>query len=167
MPHRTFLNQILQLDPQRDQPMVEHERLANFYYWREIGLRMNIQSLPDDYGAFERYNVEYERRRFRYSAESRRVTGAVRDLFLSWFLPRPFLRLGEPAIYALLDEPLLEAFGFPRPSPGLRRTVEGALRMRARLIRLLPERRRSYWRTTLERPTYPGGYRVEQLGPQT
>ncbi|MGH2592613.1 MAG: oxygenase MpaB family protein, partial [Anaerolineae bacterium] len=79
--------------------------------------------------------------------------------------PKPLRRIGEPAIYAMLDEPLLEAFGFPKPSPRMRRFVEGALKMRGRFIRLLPERRKPFLRTGPRRPTYPKGYRIEELGP--
>jgi len=145
--------------------LVQQEKLAAFYYWREIGRRMNIRSIPGSLGDLERYNVEYEREHFRYLEANRRVAVAVRDMFLGWFLPAPLRRLGEPAIYAMLDEPLLEAFGFPKPSPALRRLVEGALKMRGRLIRLLPERRKPRLRTGPRRPTYPNGYRIEELGP--
>jgi len=146
--------------------MVEQERLAMFYYWREVGRRMNIKDIPADYAAFERYNAEYERAHFRYAETNRRVAASTRDMFLGWFLPRSLRRLGEPAVYAMMDEPLLDAFGFPKPSPGIRRLVEGALRLRARLIRLLPERKRPRLRTGPRRPTYPQGYRVEELGPE-
>ncbi len=146
--------------------MVEQERLAMFYYWREVGRRMNIRDIPPDYAAFERYNVEYERAHFRYAETNRRVAASTRDMFLGWFLPRSLRRLGEPAIYAMMDEPLLDAFGFPKPSPGMRQLVEGALKLRARLIRLLPERKRPRLRTGPRRPTYPQGYRVEELGPE-
>ena len=145
--------------------MVEREKLAQFYYWREVGRRMNIQSIPDDYAAFERYNVDYERQHFRFTEANRRVASSTRDMFLGWLLPRPLFRLGEPFVYALMDEPLLDAFGFPRPSPGMRRFVEGALKRRARLLRLWPDRRKPCLRTTLKRPTYPKGYRIEDLGP--
>ncbi|HLF09994.1 MAG TPA: oxygenase MpaB family protein, partial [Gammaproteobacteria bacterium] len=146
--------------------MVEQERLAMFYYWREVGRRMNIKDIPADYAAFEGYNAEYERAHFRYAETNRRVAASTRDMFLGWFLPRSLRRLGEPAVYAMMDEPLLDAFGFPKPSPGMRRLVEGALRLRARLIRLLPERKRPRLRTGPRRPTYPQGYRVEELGPE-
>ena len=145
--------------------LVEQEKRAAFYYMREIGRRMNIQSIPFDFDEFERYNVEYERRHFRYSDANRRVAAAVRDMFLGWFLPKPLRRIGEPAIYAMLDEPLLEAFGFPKPSPGMRRFVEGALKTRGRIVSLLPERRKPFLRTGPRRPTYPKGYRIEELGP--
>ena len=38
--------------------MVEGERLAYFYCWREIGRRMSIKAIPDDYGEFERFNAD-------------------------------------------------------------------------------------------------------------
>ena len=145
--------------------MVEQEKLAQFYYWREVGRHMNIHSIPDDYAAFERYNVEYEAQHFRFTEANRRVAASTRDMFLGWLLPRPLFGLGKPFVYALMDEPLLDAFGFPRPSPGMRRFVEGALKMRARILRLWPERRRPRLRTTLKRPTYPKGYQIEDLGP--
>jgi hypothetical protein len=146
-------------------PLVEQERQAAFIYWREIGRRMNIQGLPADRAAFEHFNREYERTHFRYTDASHRVGVATRDLLLSWYLPGPLRRLGEPFAHALMDDPLLEAFGFPRPPPGLRWLVEGTLRLRARLVRLLPPRRRPRLRTALPRPTYPRGYRIEELGP--
>ena len=97
-------------------PMLEQEKLASFYFWREVGRRMHIRDIADTYAAFEAYNVEYERTHFRYSAAGSRVAGATRDMFLSWFLPAPLRRPGRPAVYALLDDVLLGAFGFPRPA---------------------------------------------------
>jgi len=146
--------------------MVRQEQLALFYYWREIGRRMNIRAIPEDYAAFERYNLEYERAHFHYTETNRRVAEATRDMFLSWFLPSPLRRLGEPVIHAMLDEPLLDAFGFPRPSAAMRRLAEGILKLRGRFIRLLPERKRSRLRTGPRRPTYPRGYHIEELGPR-
>lgn len=146
-------------------PMVEQEQLAAFYYWRAIGRRMNIKSLPTDFDAFERFNVDYERTHFRYADSNRRIGSATRDLFLSRMLPAPLRRLGEPAVYALMDEPLLDAFGFPHPPAWLRRLVEGTLRTRARIVRALPERRRPRLRTRMRHRSYPHGYRIEELGP--
>ena len=73
---------------------------------------------------------------------------------------------GFDLLYALFDDRLLEAFGFPQPAPVLRRLVPALLRLRGRLVRLLPERRRPRLRTGPRRPTYPNGYRIEDLGPR-
>jgi hypothetical protein len=144
--------------------LVERERLASFHHWRAIGTRMNIRGIPEEYGELERFNVEYERRNFRFSDAGRRVAVATRDMFLAWFpgLPR---RIGERAIYAVLDDPLLEAFGFPKPSPHARRAVGAALRARSRALRVLPSRRSPRLRTRMPHRTYLAGYRIEALGP--
>jgi hypothetical protein len=146
--------------------LTRQEKLAAYHYWREVGRRMNIKDIPPTYDEFERYNVEYERDHFRYSDTNRRVGEATRDMFLGWFLPRPLHFLGRPFVYALMDEPLLRAFGFPIPSKVMRRVVEGALKLRARVLRLFPARRTPRLRTAIKHRTYPKGYRIEELGPK-
>jgi hypothetical protein len=145
-------------------PMCEQERLAMFFFWREVGRRMNIKNLPDGYDEFERYSLDYERNRVRYSETNHRVGAATRDLFLSWF-PAPLRPLVRPAIYALMDDALIVAFGFPRPSFLMRGLVRGLMRLRAWFLRRLPPRRHPRLRTEMAHPSYPRGYRIEQLGP--
>jgi hypothetical protein len=144
--------------------MSAQERLAWFYFWREVGRRMGIKDLPEVPNEFERYNRDYERVHFRYTDASGRVGSATRELFLRWFplVLRPVVR---GAIHAMLDEPVLAAFGFPRPSWLARRFVVGALKLRARVLRWLPPRRRPRLRTQLRHRSYPRGYRIEELGP--
>jgi hypothetical protein len=67
--------------------LCEQERLAMFYFWRQVGRRMNLKELPTDYACFERYNVEYEKNHFRFTEANYRVGAATRDLFASWFPP--------------------------------------------------------------------------------
>jgi hypothetical protein len=144
--------------------MCEQERLGMFYFWREVGRRMNIRQLPATYEEFERYNVEYEKRHYRYTEANHRVGAATRDLFLSWF-PRLLHPLARPAIYALMDDPLIEAFGFPQASPLMRRLVTVVLQARAKVLRCLPPRTRPRLRTEMRHATYPRGYTIERLGP--
>ena len=145
--------------------MIEKERIALFHFWREVGIRMNIKDIPADYAEFERFNIEYERKNYRYTETNHRVGLATRDLFMSWFpgWTRPLVKQG---IYAAMDERLLEAFGFPKPAPSMRKMVEGSLRLRARALRwFVPRRRRPLLRTEMKPRSYPEGYRIEQVGP--
>ncbi len=144
--------------------MCEQERLAMFYFWREVGRRMNLKQLPTDYRSFERYNVEYEQSQFCFTESNHRVGAATRELFASWF-PRVTRPLVRRAIYALLDDPLIKAFGFPQPSPAMRRLVTSALKMRAYCLPWLPRRQRPLLRTEMRQRSYPHGYQVERLGP--
>jgi hypothetical protein len=145
-------------------PMCEHEKLAMYHFWREVGRRMNIKDIPASYEAFEKFNIEYERDQYRYVPSNQRVGGATVEMFASWFprLTRPLVRR---AMYALMDEPLIDGFGFPRPSRPMRWLVQSGLRLRARLVAWLPTRKRPRLRTQLRQRTYPEGYRIEELGP--
>jgi hypothetical protein len=145
-------------------PLVETEKLATFEYWREVGRRMAIREIPETYEDFELFNEEYERREFRQTEASRRVGTSTRDMFLAWFpgLPR---RFGALAIYALMDEQLLEAFGFPTPPRAVRAAVENALRARGRLVAALPPRRRPRLRVRRRTKTYGRDWHLEELGP--
>jgi hypothetical protein len=144
--------------------LTEGERLATFHFWRAVGELMNIQDIPETYAELDRFNVDFERDRFGYTDAGRRVASAMVAYFVGKIpgLPR---RLGARGIHALLDEPLLDALGLPRPTAAERAAVETALKLRARAVRLLPPRRRPRLRTEMRRRTYPAGYRVEQLGP--
>ena len=145
-------------------PMCEQERLGMFYFWREIGRRMNIRNLPEDYDEFERFNRDFERRRVRYTEANQRVGNALVDLFAGWG-PRVLAPLVRSAIYALLEEHVVEAFGFPQPSRAMRWLVPAVLRLRARVLCSLPPRRRPRLRTEMRRPSYPAGYTIEEVGP--
>jgi hypothetical protein len=145
-------------------PLVEEERLATFHFWREVGRRMNIHGIPTGYAELEQFNAEYERRHFHFSEPGARIARATRAMFLHWFPGLPS-RLGEPVLAAVLDEPLREAIGFPRPPRSLERTVTGALRLRGRAVSLLPPRRRPRIRTGLRHRSYAQGYSLEALGP--
>ena len=125
---------------------------------------MNIRDIPVGYDDFERFNKEYEREHYRFTEANRRVGAATRELFASW-LPRFLAPVVRSAIYALLDDRLIESFGFPQPSQLMRRLVPGALRLRARFVRLLPPLKEPRLRTDMGHPTYPQGYVIEHLGP--
>jgi ER-bound oxygenase mpaB/B'/Rubber oxygenase, catalytic domain len=146
-------------------PLIETEKLATFEFWREIGHRMAIKDIPESYAELESYNEGYERDRFRRTAATERVGRATRDMFLAWFpgLPK---RFGAQAIYALMDDGLIDAFGFPHPPRALRATVETSFSARARLVALLPPRRRPRRRTRRRTRTYGREWRLETLGPE-
>jgi hypothetical protein len=145
-------------------PLCEQERLAYFYFWRAVGERMHIRDIPDSYAAFEEFNRDYERDRFHFAETNHRVGTATRELFVGW-APRPLRPVARAAILALLDDSLVEGFGFPRPSPLMRRLAPAALRLRSRIAAWLPTRTVPRRRTEMRRPTYPNGYAIESLGP--
>jgi hypothetical protein len=145
-------------------PLLRAEKLASFYFWREIARRMAIRDVPDDYETLERYYQDFARENYRYAPENRALAVATRDLLLSWYLPKPLWPLGRPFVHALMDDHLLDAVGFPHPHPLVRRLAEGAVRLRGRIVRRLPARRAPRLITRRRHPTYPRGYTIEELG---
>ena len=93
-------------------PLLEIERAGDVFLLAAGRRADGIRDLPESYADFERFNLEFERARFGYTDAGHRVAAATRDMFLAWFpgLPK---RVGRPLVYALLDEPLLDALGFP------------------------------------------------------
>jgi hypothetical protein len=144
--------------------MIEAERLAQFHFWREVGRRMNIREIPETLEALDALNREVEQTRFATTDAGRRVARAQLDVFLGWFPWAP-KRVGERAIAALLDPRVVEVLGLPRVTAAEGRTSEAALRLRGRVLRALPPRRRPKLRTPIRRRSYPDGYRIEELGP--
>jgi hypothetical protein len=140
------------------------EKLAAYYFWREVGKRMGIKDIPPSYEAFAQYNQNYERDKFRYADSNQNVGSATRDLFASWF-PRLFTPMVRQGIYAMLDERMLEAFGFPRPLPFLPPLARFALKMRGKIVRFLPPRKKPHFFTDIPNRTYPQGYEISELGP--
>lgn len=140
------------------------ERQASYFFWGEVGRRMNIKAIPASYAEFETWALAYEKATFKYSETNARVGASTRDLFLSWFpaLVRPLV---EKLIYALLDDDLLDAFGFPKPTRGMRTLASGLLEARGRIVALLPARKRSKFLTRAATRTYLKGYQISQLGP--
>lgn len=145
-------------------PMCEAERLAMFYFWRAVGERMGIRELPTDYAAFEKFNIDYEERHFRYTEANHRVGTATLEMFVAWF-PRVLRPIVRRAMYAIMDDPVLKGFGFPKPSPAMRILVKLALKARAWVLRFLPARRHPRLRTEMKHRSYPAGYQIEELGP--
>ncbi len=146
--------------------MTEKERLAMFHFWRAVGQRMNIREIPTDYAGFEQFSAEYERANYRHTEASHRVGAATRELFKGWF-PRWARPVVERGIHAFMDDELLEAFGFQKPSRIMRFAVETGLRLRGHALRFWPRRREPLLRTEMIHPTYPDGYVIEKLGPAT
>ncbi len=140
------------------------ERRGCFYFWREVGGRMNIRDIPADYAGFEHFNLDYEARHCRYSEANQRVGSATRELMVSWF-PRFLAPLVRSAIYSLLDSRALAAFGFPQPSGTVRWLMIRALRLRGWCASYFSGGLRPRLRTEMVHRSYPAGYRIEDLGP--
>ena len=142
------------------------ERIAQANYYRELGRFMGIGDLPATWQDFSAYLDEYERAHFAFDPGARRVADATLGL-LTTFPPFSLLpaALVRRMSYALMDDPLLDAFRYPRPNRLVRAVVRMGLAARGRALRFAPPRRRPrYPRDMPQVRSYPHGYDVAALG---
>ncbi|REK87956.1 DUF2236 domain-containing protein [Streptomyces inhibens] len=143
--------------------LTAHEQRAVATYYRTLGRHMGITELPQTYEDFEQCLDAYEEAHFGWDEGARRVSDATLDLMAGWY--GPLAPLVRGASMALLDDTLLDAFRYERPKPAVQKVVRGALKLRAKVVRLLPPRRNPHYaRQNPEIKGYPNGFRVAELG---
>ena len=139
------------LDDYGWRPLTEIERVASANYYRDLGRHMGIREIPETWQAFARAMDAYERKHFGVDDGARRVAESTLTL-VATFPPNGRLpaALVRRISFAMMDGPLLDAFGFPHPSRVLRALVRGGLKGRGRVVRFLPPR---------SEPLFPGSFR--------
>jgi hypothetical protein len=147
-------------------PLTPAEVLASTEYYRALGRQMGIKGIPRTYEEFERLLDGYEAEHFAYDEGARQVADATLRL-MTTFPPNnlaPAWAVRRFA-HAVMDEPLLDALGYPRPAAAVRRAARLALRTRAAALRLAPPRLEPLRSGDLRSiRSYPDGYRAEELG---
>jgi hypothetical protein len=142
----------------------QHENLALFYFWREVGKRMNIHDIPETYEAFEQFHKKYEDEHFKFAPENRRISEATFRVFFSWY-PSFLSPLIRRALYTFMDDRLLEAFGYPKMPGWFVWLVQSPLKLGGLFIRyFMPPRKTPFSLTREPNLTYPQGYTIEDLG---
>jgi hypothetical protein len=140
------------------------EKQAIFLFYREVGKRMGIKDIPNEYEVFEQFHHDYEAKHFKYAETNAEISGYTMNLLLGMYLPRSLFFIGKPVVCALMDDKLLYAMGMkPVPKP-IKKIVHSLMRLRANIVRFLPERKTPYLGTKVKRPTYPNGYKIKDLG---
>lgn len=140
------------------------ELRATVNYYRTLGRHMGIKDIPETYDEFMHLMDDYERAHFAFDKGGRRVADSTLAL-MTTFYPRPLRKPVEVFSRALMDRPLLEAFGYAEPGPLVRRASIAAMKARARLLRHTPSTRRPTFVEDLPRiRSYPGGYLISELG---
>jgi hypothetical protein len=141
-----------------------HELVAVARITTRFGELMGLKGLPTTYDGYHRLLREYEAEHFAHTPASTRLAEAT--IRIGRATARyPAGPLTRPIAIALMDEPLRQVLGMPRQPAWLVRALHGALRLRARYLRHLARPRRTAFR---HRPTtYPGGYTLRDLGPES
>jgi uncharacterized protein (DUF2236 family) len=145
-------------------PVSTLELDATYRFYRELGRRMGIGSIPGSYQAMADFLDEYEAREVRYSAEGQRLTGLTLP-FLASRLPGPLRERTAEIAGGFLDPRLGAALGLPTPRRTTQAVVRGALTVRRAVVRRRPPDDGSWFTPGMVNATYPNGYRLSELGP--
>lgn len=105
------------------------EELALFYFFREVGRRMNLSDLPNNLTELRAFTDAYEARYFRYTESNRKIADATVKIVQGWF-PRLLHPLVQPTFAALINDKLRLAFGYQRPPGWFIGLTTGALWLR-------------------------------------
>jgi hypothetical protein len=139
------------------------EVVAMTRFTTRFGELMGIKGLPSTYEGYLELLTSYERERFEFSPEAKRVTEATIRIGRAnapWFMKIGFRRV----TIALMDEPLRRALGMEPQPQWLVRAVDRGLRLRGKALRFFPPRTTPYER---DHRTYPKGYVLSQIGPES
>ena len=143
----------------------EDERCCLIDWYRELGTRMGVRDIPQNFDAFERWFRAYEVEHLRRTPDGDRLIAATRPVVLGP-VPRPLRSAALKGAAVIVDEPARSALGLP--TPGRVTTMIVGLLLRARAWR---RRRRgasaSAWFTPGQPSSdYPNGYTIGDLGPR-
>jgi hypothetical protein len=147
-------------------PFSETERVAAAEYYRHLGRHMGIRDVPATHEEFAQTLDDYEADHFAPDPRAREVSEATLSL-MQTFPPFHLLPAGASrrAALALMDGPLLDAFGYPHPSRLERAVVRGGLRARGHVVkRMRPRRDPATIEEVANVRSYPDGYDVAELG---
>lgn len=140
------------------------EELASVRFWQRIGKLMGIADIPATFREFEELLDSYEAEHFAFDEKCLAVANVTLGLFET-FYPRFARKPANAVLRSLMDDHLLETFGYEKPPAPIVFLSRGGLRLRARFVGILPARKTpkklSDYR---EIRSYPDGYSVDQLG---
>jgi hypothetical protein len=154
------------LDAYGWRPLTDHEKTASACYYRALGQLMGIKDIPVTYTEFGDFLDRYEREHFGFDDGGLAVSEATLRL-MATFGPNRFAPRAAVTWFAkaLMDDPLLDAFGYRRPARWERRLAAAALRLRGRVVRRMPPRAEPLFARQLPNiRSYPRGYEVTELG---
>ncbi|WP_426733809.1 oxygenase MpaB family protein [Myxococcus faecalis] len=147
--------------------LTPHEVTAWTHYYRAMGRHMGIQDIPGTYEDFVTLLDDYEAKHFAFDTRSRAVADATLELLTTFppsnLAPKPLVTLFART---LMEDALLDAFHYPRPSSLSRKVFRSALWLRGRFVRyaLSPRETPLFGREGSNLRTYPQGFDVEKLG---
>ncbi|HEX4870377.1 MAG TPA: oxygenase MpaB family protein [Moraxellaceae bacterium] len=117
----------------------DHESLALYHFWRQVGEMMGIRDIPGSPAAMQEWMLAFEAAEYGYTRDGHEVTLALaREYAQRWF-PSPLQAAGRRAFFALFDEPLRATHRVPVATALEKRLAEAVVRAFVRSRQWLPD----------------------------
>eukprot|EP00761_Pharyngomonas_kirbyi_P001236 gb/GECH01001239.1/.p1 GENE.gb/GECH01001239.1/~~gb/GECH01001239.1/.p1 ORF type:complete len:353 (+),score=83.54 gb/GECH01001239.1/:1-1059(+) len=162
----------------RSMEPIEEESL--FRYWKDIGVRMHIQNIPNSIEEFKQWKEDYEKKYMKYSKSNQLIGNATLKLF-AMFIPSFLQPLAFKLFCSLIEDRLLHAMDYPVQPKWLQKLSASFLHLFGIFIRFCMPPRPSSWavrRTPVcgaagatheelfwdFKSVFPNGYRVQDIG---
>lgn len=140
------------------------EELAGVRYYQRLGNLMGITGIPETYEEFADLLDDYEAEHFSFDEKSLAVADSTLKLFET-FYPRPARMAANTLLRALMDDRLLEAFHYKKPSAPVVFFAHKLMRLRARIVALKRPRTSPKGVADFrEVRSYPNGFSIDELG---
>ncbi|CAF1146825.1 unnamed protein product [Adineta ricciae] len=114
--------------------LVSIEKEARFVYYKEVGIRMGIKSIPSTLIELENWANSYEEKNMIYSKDNQICGEATLELMISQF-PKCMSRLVRKAHLSFVDERLRSAMGFEQTPDWMKYFINLVMKIRALLLR--------------------------------
>lgn len=152
-------------------PLTSLEKQHLFLFWRGVGERMGIHSIPGTLEDLLELNQRVETSAFRYAESNNTIAEATLAMLLAdW--PAPLHPLFRQGLMGLLQEDMVGALGWVTAPGWIQAGVLRLIRIRSRLsgtwqaiCRNLGRSARSRLYSERPTPSYGASFRLEQLGP--
>ncbi|WP_154604923.1 oxygenase MpaB family protein [Arthrobacter sp. AQ5-05] len=147
-------------------PTLTEETAATRFY-RELGARMNIASVPGTFQEAEKFFDSYERENITYSPAGAELMASTLQVLKSR-LPGPARPLARPMLSAMFDDDrLTDTLGLPRATRLSKATLNKVLQSRNAVHRRRPLSKEPHVKPGEEGSSlYPNGYRLDDIGPE-
>ena len=144
--------------------LTQKEQNAWFNFWREIGVRMNIENLPATKADYDAFVEEYEAREMIYDPANKNVTDATIAIMANWF-PKQVRPIITPISLSLMPDKFVKAVGHDVPSKPIKMLTNASLKALSKVTNIFALG--SYPTTVDNRRdlTYRNKFTVEELRP--
>jgi len=145
--------------------ITDNESQAIFYFFKEVGERMDLQNIPVSLIDLQKFFDEYVAKNFEFHNTNHALGNATVNILKGWlpFFAKPFVL---PVLKCMLDDNMLKVLGYSPASSWLKALLRTGLKLRAISLRLITFNKYPFFVTEKHTRTYPNGYEIEQLGPK-